>query len=358
MNRFLAYFCGFHWEFGTCENVEGNLPLTPPHGHTQYIRNQCNFLSKLVIVALSHQEWKSMPLAKGTCCSVEQWNDSGEWVALGPALKGPVNRTGFERYNTSSGIPSQRGFKSEPRWRVSSHALLFALFLIDTDFLSFFNSYCSVCECLQPSLVLTQCLISISCPPAPNTDGYNFHEVMYPVGSLWDVSYFSDCLLSQTDSLFGRRSPPPSLFPFFSALGLAYQTYQKQKNQHPPDKNTQARRVTCSPWKWLLVFVDVLPCAPKGPSFRSGSPVDRDFPFCCLCSTNKPQLAGNKHTVLCCTHALILLNRLMSTWEVCFFSFLKRTIVKIGSHHFIFYFLQPGLNEVQMICRPHRRIYS
>lgn len=86
--------------------------VTPPHGRTQYIRNQCNFLSKLVIVALSHQEWKSMPPAKGTCCSVEQWNDSGEWVALGLALKGPVNRTGFERDTTRvQGFPASKALK-------------------------------------------------------------------------------------------------------------------------------------------------------------------------------------------------------------------------------------------------------
>lgn len=56
-----------------------------------------NFFSKLVIVALSHQEWKSITLAGRTCCSVEQWNDSGEWVALGPALKGPVSCISFQR---------------------------------------------------------------------------------------------------------------------------------------------------------------------------------------------------------------------------------------------------------------------
>lgn len=121
---------------------------------------------------------------------------------------------------------------------------------------------------------------------------------MYPISSLWDVSYFLDCLLSQTDSLFGRRSPAPFSFLLFYLHWDSLTKLTKNKKN-----DTLQIKTTCSPWKRLLVFVDVLPCAPKGPSFRSGSPVDREVPFCCLCSTNKPQLARNKHTILCCTHA-------------------------------------------------------
>ncbi len=88
---------------------------TNTHTHTHTVHQKAwqktgNFLSKLVIVALSHQEWKSMPLAERTCCSVEQWNDSGEWVALGPALKGPVNRISSERDTAQGqGFPCHQG---------------------------------------------------------------------------------------------------------------------------------------------------------------------------------------------------------------------------------------------------------
>lgn len=164
--------------------------MTPPHGRTQCIRNQCNFLSKLVIVALSPQEWKSMPLAEGTCCSVEQWNDSGEWVALGPALKGPVNRTSFERDTTQvQGFPASEALKvnrGDASADMRCHLPYFWLIQI-----FFTPSLFSLWAAFNP----------ISCLPAPDTDGYNFHEVMYPVRGSWDASYFSDCLLSQTDPL-------------------------------------------------------------------------------------------------------------------------------------------------------------
>lgn len=93
----------------------------PKHTCTQYIRSHGtgDFLSKLVIVALSHQEWKSMLLAEWTCCSVEQWNDSGQCVALGLALKGSVNRISSQRYGTRTGFSLPSGCKCELRWQTS-----------------------------------------------------------------------------------------------------------------------------------------------------------------------------------------------------------------------------------------------
>lgn len=82
-------------------NTQSTLETNPRTG---------NFFSKLVIVALSHQGWKSIALAGRTCCSVEQWNDSGEWVALGPALKGPVSRISFQRAMVQvQGFPCHQG---------------------------------------------------------------------------------------------------------------------------------------------------------------------------------------------------------------------------------------------------------
>lgn len=106
-----------HFSLSNFQNVETaeKSPFVTPPPRTPYIRNQCNFLSKLVIVALSHYEWKSMPVAMGSCCSVEQWNDSGERVALGPALRGPVNHSSlWERYGTGSGDSQSVATKSEP----------------------------------------------------------------------------------------------------------------------------------------------------------------------------------------------------------------------------------------------------
>lgn len=148
------FFTLFLWFLLSIWNVRKRW-RTPPHGHTQYIGNQCNFLSKLVIIALSHQEWKSMPLAKGTCCSVEQWNDSGEWVALGPALKGPVNRTGFERDTTQvQGFPASKGLKVNRGDASADMHCYLPYFLLTQIFSVFFTPDCSVCEQLQPTLVL------------------------------------------------------------------------------------------------------------------------------------------------------------------------------------------------------------
>lgn len=113
-----------------------------------------NFLSKLVIVALSHQEWKSMPLAERTCCSVEQWNDSGEWVALGPALKGPVNRISSERDTAQGrGFPCHQGVNVN--WGDKPAGEL-PLLPISARFLP---SQCPDCEQLCS---LPQCLVNVN----------------------------------------------------------------------------------------------------------------------------------------------------------------------------------------------------
>lgn len=104
--------CFLSLSLSTVVHTCNTLRLVHSHTHTHTVhwipwQRTGNFLSKLVIVALSHQEWKSMLLPERTCCSVEQWND---WATLGPALKGPVNRISSERDTAQGqGFPCHQG---------------------------------------------------------------------------------------------------------------------------------------------------------------------------------------------------------------------------------------------------------